>query len=381
MMDALTRGEWKPGEAIPAERRLAERFGISIGTVRKAIDELVAENILIRQQGRGTYVASHNRDRMLFYFFHIVPTSRAPSVSGRASSSSFARGKADRAGAEQLGIGAGEPSSASATCLSSPARRSSSTTSRCRSPRFPGLTERQFRHRAVDDLQPLPGGVRHLRGASERAAPRDRRRRRDRRAAFGRRAARRCCSIRRVALHLQRRSDRAARSRSSTPRATNTSPTSASLRSVSFASFFAQLVNGLAGASALFLVAAGLTLIFGVTRVVNFAHGSFYMLGAYIAYSLVAALRPRSARLLDRRARRGARRRADRRGDRGAGPEAHLRGAGTAAARRDVRHRADRARRRPLRLGRGRPARPARAGIERRGHDLRPGDSRPTISS
>ena len=59
---------------------------------------------------------------------------------------------------------------------------------------------------------------------------------------------------------------------------------------MSFASFFAQLLNGLAGASALFLVAAGLTLIFGVTRVVNFAHGSLYMLGAFIAYSLVAAL-------------------------------------------------------------------------------------------
>ena len=72
MMDALTRGEWKPGDAIPAERRLSERYGISIGTVRKAIDELVAENILIRQQGRGTFVATHNRDRMMFYFFHIV---------------------------------------------------------------------------------------------------------------------------------------------------------------------------------------------------------------------------------------------------------------------------------------------------------------------
>ena len=63
---------------------------------------------------------------------------------------------------------------------------------------------------------------------------------------------------------------------------------------MSFASFFAQLLNGLAGASALFLVAAGLTLIFGVTRVVNFAHGSLYMLGAFIAYSLVAAF-PRGA--------------------------------------------------------------------------------------
>jgi len=59
---------------------------------------------------------------------------------------------------------------------------------------------------------------------------------------------------------------------------------------VSLASFFVQLLNGLAGSSALFLVAAGLTLIFGVTRVVNFAHGSLYMLGAYIAYALVGML-------------------------------------------------------------------------------------------
>ncbi|MEI6002515.1 ABC transporter permease [Paraburkholderia bengalensis] len=49
-----------------------------------------------------------------------------------------------------------------------------------------------------------------------------------------------------------------------------------------------QLVNGLADASALFLVAAGLSLIFGVTRIVNFAHGSFYMLGLYVAYSIAS---------------------------------------------------------------------------------------------
>jgi branched-chain amino acid transport system permease protein len=59
---------------------------------------------------------------------------------------------------------------------------------------------------------------------------------------------------------------------------------------VSLASFFAQLLNGLAGASSLFLVAAGLTLIFGVTRVVNFAHGSLYMLGAYLAWTLAGAI-------------------------------------------------------------------------------------------
>ena len=52
---------------------------------------------------------------------------------------------------------------------------------------------------------------------------------------------------------------------------------------MTLASLLAQLLNGLAGASSLFLVAAGLTLIFGVSRVVNFAHGSLYMLGAYVA--------------------------------------------------------------------------------------------------
>ncbi|MCD6732516.1 MAG: ABC transporter permease [Burkholderiaceae bacterium] len=59
---------------------------------------------------------------------------------------------------------------------------------------------------------------------------------------------------------------------------------------MSFSSFVAQLLNGLAGASSLFLVAAGLSLIFGVTRIVNFAHGSFYMVGIYVAYTLVDRL-------------------------------------------------------------------------------------------
>ena len=59
---------------------------------------------------------------------------------------------------------------------------------------------------------------------------------------------------------------------------------------MSFSGFIVQLLNGLAGASSLFLVAAGLSLIFGVTRIVNFAHGSFFMLGIYIAYTLVARM-------------------------------------------------------------------------------------------
>ncbi len=59
---------------------------------------------------------------------------------------------------------------------------------------------------------------------------------------------------------------------------------------MTLSAFFVQLLNGLAGASSLFLVAAGLSLIFGVTRIVNFAHGSFFMLGVYIAYTLVDKL-------------------------------------------------------------------------------------------
>jgi len=58
---------------------------------------------------------------------------------------------------------------------------------------------------------------------------------------------------------------------------------------VTFSSVLIQLLNGLAAASSLFLVSAGLSLIFGVTRIVNFAHGSFYMLGLYGAVALTDA--------------------------------------------------------------------------------------------
>lgn len=69
---SLAEGEWKPEEALPSESRLAQRFHVSIGTIRRAIDELVAEQILVRHQGRGTYVATHKPRRMLFRYFHIA---------------------------------------------------------------------------------------------------------------------------------------------------------------------------------------------------------------------------------------------------------------------------------------------------------------------
>ena len=147
LMDALTSGEWKPGEAIPAERRLSERFGISIGTVRKAIDELVAENILIRQQGRGTYVASHTRDRLLFYFFHVVPEA-GPKSYPDVQFLSFARSKADRAAAERLELTPGDAVFRIRNRLRLGGVPIIIDDITVPVTRFPGLSEAQFRGRA-----------------------------------------------------------------------------------------------------------------------------------------------------------------------------------------------------------------------------------------
>ncbi|WP_028874471.1 MULTISPECIES: GntR family transcriptional regulator [Tepidiphilus] len=73
IVQALESGEWRPGEAIPSEQELAARFGVSQGTVRKAVDELAAENVLVRKQGKGTFVVSHHDPRQFFRFLRLVP--------------------------------------------------------------------------------------------------------------------------------------------------------------------------------------------------------------------------------------------------------------------------------------------------------------------
>lgn len=69
----LKGGEWKAGEAIPSELDLAARFGVSQGTVRKAIDELAAENVLVRRQGKGTFVSTHAEQRQQYRFLRLTP--------------------------------------------------------------------------------------------------------------------------------------------------------------------------------------------------------------------------------------------------------------------------------------------------------------------
>ena len=68
----IAEGAWKPGEMLPSEQALAREMGVSHGTVRKVLDALTAENLLLRRQGKGTFVAEHNQDRALFRFFHIA---------------------------------------------------------------------------------------------------------------------------------------------------------------------------------------------------------------------------------------------------------------------------------------------------------------------
>ena len=62
ILASLQASEWLPGAAIPSEMELAARYFVSQGTVRKAIDELAAENLLVRRQGKGTFVATHQED-------------------------------------------------------------------------------------------------------------------------------------------------------------------------------------------------------------------------------------------------------------------------------------------------------------------------------
>lgn len=84
ILHSLQLGEWKPGEAIPSEMDLAARYRVSQGTMRKAIDELAADNLVVRRQGKGTFVATHAEQNVQFRFLKLVPDSGLPGSEGPA---------------------------------------------------------------------------------------------------------------------------------------------------------------------------------------------------------------------------------------------------------------------------------------------------------
>ena len=103
LLQAIESGSLAPGSTLPSERELATMFGVSIGTLRQAVGELVAEHILVRRQGRGTFVARHGSERFLFQFFHVERADglrEAPEV----ETIRFERGRLDDDAADALGL-------------------------------------------------------------------------------------------------------------------------------------------------------------------------------------------------------------------------------------------------------------------------------------
>jgi GntR family transcriptional regulator len=124
ILQCLESGEWKPGEQLPTESQLAERFGVAVFTLRAGISELVATGILARKQGKGTFVARHNRQRQRYQFSHafrrdgqqVFADRRLLSISKATAPQDVAEalrlGKEDRGGVLQLAClltEAGEP--------------------------------------------------------------------------------------------------------------------------------------------------------------------------------------------------------------------------------------------------------------------------------
>ncbi|MEY5099120.1 MAG: hypothetical protein RJA36_1839 [Pseudomonadota bacterium] len=111
ILQALQAGEWKPGDLIPSETELAARFRVSQGTVRKAIDELAADNLLVRRQGKGTFVATHSEQHVQYRFLRLQPDAGDRASEGPAERQILEcrRLRAPGEVARALGLRVGEP--------------------------------------------------------------------------------------------------------------------------------------------------------------------------------------------------------------------------------------------------------------------------------
>ena len=169
LLQAIESGSCPPGETLPSETEIAGAMGVSIGTLRRAVDELAAEHILVRRQGRGTFVATHGTDRFLFQFFHIERADgrrEAPVV----DLVSFERLRAEDEPASALQLRPGDP----VIQIENRLRLQGSAVIHDRltlpSTLFKGLTEKRFRERpgTIYQLYQSDFGITVLR-ASERA--------------------------------------------------------------------------------------------------------------------------------------------------------------------------------------------------------------------
>ena len=170
LTNSLVAGEWKPGEAIPSEMDLAARYRVSQGTVRKAIDALAAEHILLRRQGKGTFVASHSEPSYQYRFLRMAPDS-GERVHPANSFFGLERGKAVPEVAEALGLEPGTAVVSFKRLMSFAGRPVILDEIVFASSRFPGFTLHELEdfHGSVYGFYETVFGVRMIR-AEERLA-------------------------------------------------------------------------------------------------------------------------------------------------------------------------------------------------------------------
>lgn len=109
ILQSLEAGEWKPGESIPSEMDLAARYRVSQGTVRKAIDELAAENLVVRRQGKGTFVATHAEQHVQYRFLRLVPDGSDAQSPAERQILECRRARANAEVARSLGLRTADP--------------------------------------------------------------------------------------------------------------------------------------------------------------------------------------------------------------------------------------------------------------------------------
>jgi GntR family transcriptional regulator len=145
---ALAQGLYPPGTSLPSEHDLAAQCKVSVGTLRKAVDALVADGILVRHQGRGTFVATHDRDRLRFYFFHVVRHEGEKDAYPEVGFIFFREDRADVAAARKLQIEPGAPVFRMRNRLSMGGGPVVVDDVTLAASRFPGLTENQVLSRS-----------------------------------------------------------------------------------------------------------------------------------------------------------------------------------------------------------------------------------------
>ena len=181
---AIESGRCRPGQALPNEAAIARALTVSIGTLRRAVDELVHEHVLVRRQGKGTFVASHNNDRFLFHFFHVEPRPdpRFADLPREADYPSvecvgFERERAGEAEAAALRIKPGDPVIRFDNRLSLAGRAIVHDRIAISAPLFKGLTEKRLLDRpsTIYSLYQTEFGITVLRAQERtRAAAADR---------------------------------------------------------------------------------------------------------------------------------------------------------------------------------------------------------------